>query len=97
MKSHGLLTASNTSGLGEVLTCKRFSSLSQLFSVTTLVFIFCNILLNKIWPGGAFSHILKDVTVKEAWILEAQQMVTLDRNFQQWKKQLDLFKYEKGV
>ena len=36
-KAHGLLTSSNTSGLGEVLTCKRFSSLSHLFSVTKIL------------------------------------------------------------
>ena len=94
---HGLLSTDTTTGLSQILKCENFSSVDRLFAVTNLVVRFCKILLSKIRSDGATSNNIKNATAEELWILECQCIVVADKNFKQWKKQLDLFQDEKGV
>lgn len=71
--------------------------MDRLFAVTHLVVRFCKILLSKIRPDGATNGDITNLTAEELWILECQRVVVADKNFNQWKKQLDLFQDEKGV
>ena len=94
---HGLFSTGATTGLSQILKRENFSSVDRLFAVTNLVVRFCKILLSKIRSDGATSDNIKNATAEELWILECQRIVVADKNFKQWKKQLDLFQDEKGV
>ena len=95
---HGQLTTGDTTGLGQIMDCKEFSSLDRLLSTTDVVLRFCKILLDQSRPNGAAtSNSATNLTAEELWILECQRMIVADKNFKQWQKQLDLFQDEKGV
>ena len=48
--SHGLLTAVEATGIGQVIHSEDFSSLTRLLAVTANMLKFCRLLLNKIHP-----------------------------------------------
>ena len=95
---HGLLTAGTESRLSEIIDCKNFGSFERLITTTSLVLKFCRILLNKVC-GTSNSENSFDTRdeAKHQWILECQRMVTSDQKFEQWMRQLDLFRDDKGV
>lgn len=49
----GLLAAVAPTGLGEIMNCDNYSSLTRLFSVTATVLKFCRLLLSKIHLDSA--------------------------------------------
>ena len=94
---HGLLTAGSECGLSQIMDCKKFGSFERLIRTTTLVLKFCRKLLNKVRMGNSEDHLDPRAEAEHRWTLECQKMVTSDRKFEQWRKQLDLFQDEEGV
>ena len=47
-ESHGLLTAVERRGIGQLMCCEEFCSVTRLLGVTEKVLKFCRILLDKI-------------------------------------------------
>ena len=79
-----------SSGLEEVIECKRFNSYRKLINVTNLVLKFCHLLLKKVRPT-----IEQPASAEVLWIAESQKSLVNDRNFNQWKKQFTLLKDNK--
>ena len=48
--AHGLQTMAEPPGIGQLMACENFSSLSRLVSITAKVVKFCHLLLSKIRP-----------------------------------------------
>ena len=94
---HGLLTAGTESGLSQIIDCKKFGSFERLIVTTSLVLKFCRILLNRVRAGDTEDSFDLRAEAEHRWIMECQKMVTSDRKFEQWNRQLDLFQDEKGV
>jgi len=89
--THGLLTASEPTGIGHVMKGENFSSFRRLISVTSHVLKFCHILLSKVRPDMTTTT-SDDLAKAEAfWLVESQQALVRDKNFAQWKKQFGLF------
>ena len=95
--AHGLLTAEDSTGLGQVVKCEDFSSFYRLIRVTALVLKFCRCMRTKIRPETAESLIEDNVKAEELWILESQRALVGHKNFRQWKRQFCLFQDERGV
>ena len=95
--AHGLMTTVDATGIGQVICCEDFSSLDRLLAVTTLVLKFCGILLDRIRPEDSPASGIRKVTADELWIAECQRNSVADKNFQQWRRQLDLFQDECGL
>ena len=53
--------------------------------------------MNKVCNEGTVEPPDLNVEADHRWILECQQMVVADKNFKDWRKQLDLFQDESGV
>ena len=86
---HGLLSAVEPSGIGEVMKCDDFSSFRRLIDITSLVLKFGRHLLQTIRPDASA---LDDRAKAEIlWIIESQKVLVNDSNFSQWKKQFTLF------
>ena len=96
-RSLGLLTTDSLPGIGQIMTCEEFSSLSRLITVTTKVLKFCRIMLSKIRKDKR-TLISDDHTEAEnLWIIESQKTLMKDKNFAQWEKQFDLFRDDNNV
>ena len=95
--THGLLTTESAPRLSHFMNCEDFSSADRLLSTTALVLKFCWIMLNKVRNEGTVEPPDLNVEAEHRWILECQQMVVADKNFKDWRKQLDLFQDESGV
>lgn len=87
--------------LSHVITCENFSSLQQLLRVTAYVVRFVKVLKCKIktleeLPNQELTA--TDIVKAEVlWMKEAQGVLTEDKEFDVWKKQLDLFLNEDGL
>ena len=76
---------------------KKFESLECLIATTILVLQFCETLLNR-YRGEEMldSDDLKS-KAEDLWISECQQAVGTDKNFQHWRRQLDIFPDDNGL
>ena len=82
-KGLGLLTTDSLPGIGQIMTCEEFSSLSRLIAVTVKVLKFCRIMLSKIRKDKR-TLISDDRTeVENLWIIESQKTLMKDKNFAQ--------------
>ena len=81
-------------GIGAVMRCQDFSSLSRLFRVTTYVLKFARVLvkvLNKGDGSSKMADLSDSAEAERLWIVESQSTLTQDKNFDTWKKQFNLF------
>ena len=92
-----LLSTYPTSCLENIITCKSYSSLSRLFSVTSHVIKFVQTLKRAVKKQDSdedlpdsdqIQHIIK---AEMMWIQEAQKELTKDQHFATWKKQFGLY------
>ncbi len=95
---HGLLVTKEPTGLGQIMRCEDFSSLTRLLAVTARLLKFVRILRNKVHhesgdqqEGDGYSK------AETLWIIESQSLLVKDRKFDDWKKQLGLFLDQNGV
>ena len=88
---HGLLTAVEPAGLGQAMKGENFSLFCRLVAVTANVLKFCRLLLNVIRPGATTSAPDDLFKAEALWVVESQRVLVRNKNFTQWKKQLDLF------
>ena len=96
--THGLLVATEPSGIDQLIRCEDFSSLHRLLSVTAKVLKFCQILLRKIRHNGVVNATPDNCAEGEIlWIVKSQQMMERDKNFSQWRRQLGLFQDENQI
>ena len=87
----GLLTTGTESRLSQ----KKFGSFERLIVTTSLVL---RLLLDKVRATSDSEDSYDPrAEAEHQWILECQKMVTSDRKFEQWSRQLDLFQDNKGV
>ena len=94
---HGLLTTGTTARLSQIIVCEKFGSIERLISTSALVLKFCRKLLNKVRADDTTESYDPKAEAERLWILECQEMVVSDKNFEHWRKQLDLFQDESGV
>ena len=75
--AHGLLTAVEPAGIGQVMKGENFSSFRRLLAVTVDVLKFCQLLLNKVRPG-ATTNTPDDLAVAEAlWVVHVQNAASV--------------------
>ena len=89
-----------TVGIGAVMRCQDFSSLSRLFRVTTYVLKFARALikvLNKGDGGYRTADLSDSKEAERLWIVESQSAITQDKNFDTWKRQFNLFLDSQGI
>ena len=94
--THGLLAADVGSGIEQVIDCAKYSSLSRLLLVTSLVLKFCHLLLSKV----RHSKVVGDGFQTKAevlWIQSSQSSLPKEKKFPQWKVQFDLFMAEDKI
>ena len=94
---HGLTTTVDANGIGQVISCEDFSSLDRLLTVTKLVLKFSMILWHQVRPDDSPTNGIRKDTADKLWIAEFQLNSVTDKNFQQWRMQLDLFQDESGL
>ena len=93
-----LLTTGTESRLSQIIDCKKFGSFERLIVTTSLVLKFYRMLLDKVRAtSNSEDSYDPRAEAERQWILECQKMVTSDRKFEQWSRQLDLFQDNKGV
>ena len=96
--AHSLLMSTSPTGLGQIMDCERFGTLSRLLKVTTYVVKFVRMLKKKVRITDENSAQLSDSAEAERlWIIEAQTPLTQDRSFDAWEKQFGLFLDPSGV
>ena len=92
--THTLLNPDEVVNLDCVIDCMSYSKLSTLLRVTAYVIKFVRILKCKIKKVEAVSTELNAADIAEAetlWVIEAQGLLSRDKNFEMWKKQFGLF------
>ena len=95
MPSCSMLVTVKSGGIGELIDCKRFSTLHKLLRVTAYVRKF--VLRFKLIIKGSKPVIDWNITVADIeqaefdWILDSQICLEKDARFQSWKSQLQLF------
>jgi len=103
--SHNLLTGNPTPNvsLQQVIVCKNYSTLTRLLRVTAYVIRFLKMLKGRMRPNSSLLYQSLTLTPDEItdaerlWILEAQTQLTQERNFDEWKRQYNLFSDENGI
>ena len=95
--SHGLLVATESAGIGQIIRCENFSSLTRLLTVTAHVLKFCQLLCDKVHPDSEITTQDEFVEAESLWITESQKFLVNEKNFHQWKNQLDLFCDDRGI
>ena len=85
--THGLLSAVVPAGIGEVMDCKRYSSVARLLAVTANVQKFCRLAR----PYSSLPAESDTAKAEILWILETQKDLVKDPKFAQWKRQFNLF------
>ncbi len=98
---HTLLVAKKRASVSEVVDCQKFSSFRRLLNVTALVLRFVKTLKGRTEASGChLSSTLRPGEIAEAellWIKGCQHSLAEDRNFEDWKKQIDLFLDQSGL
>ena len=96
--AHSLLMSTSPTGLGQIMDCERFGTLSRLLKVTTYVVKFVRMLKKKVRITDENSAQLSDSAEAERLcIIEAQTPLTQDRSFDAWEKQFGLFLDPSGI
>ena len=94
---HTLPTTDVPTGLGQIMKCDDFSTLSRLCRVTAYVLRFVKALKSRIQSSVtdvSSTLSLSATEISEAeklWIIESQILFVKDKNFDTWKKQFSLF------
>uniref|UniRef100_A0A1X7UEA9 DUF5641 domain-containing protein n=1 Tax=Amphimedon queenslandica TaxID=400682 RepID=A0A1X7UEA9_AMPQE len=94
-----LLMASENIGITNIINIKRYSVYSQLISVTGYVLQFIEIVLLRVRGNVEMRRELMILKIEAEiiWIKEIQKDLVEDKNFGQWKGQLQLFKDDRGI
>ena len=100
MNLHVLL-ATERSGISihvnQVVDCERFSSFGRLVRVTALILSFIHLLKVKRFNQGMVEATVHITKAKLLWLRHAQSILTGERKFTLWKRQLDLSLDESGL
>ena len=91
--THGLLSAVVPAGIGEVMDCKRYSSVARLLAVTANVQKFCRLAR----PYSSLPAESDTAKAEILWILETQKDLVKDPKFAQWKRQFNLFQDDRSI
>lgn len=100
--SHTLLIPGSSIGIGAVMRCQDFSSLSSLFRVTTYVLKFARALVRVLNKGSEDSQLQvadspESDEAERLWTIESQSVLTQDKSFDAWKRQFNLFLDSNGI
>ena len=95
--THILLIPSPTNGIGEIMSCQNFRSLSRHFRVTVHVIKFARALIKATSKVPSTEALPEHVEAERLWVIEAQIAVIQDKKFHTRKKQFNLFFYQHGV
>ena len=96
-KTHGLLTiAGTTASIGKVIEIERFSTFHRLVSVTAKVLRICQLLLHSVQSTMTMSATVELSEAEALSVIESKHVLVQHKNFNQWKRQFDLFKDEFG-
>ena len=90
--THGLLAATDSPSIDNVVNCEEFSSLRRLLTVTARVIKFGQVSLTKI-RGAAVGDVDYKDKAETLWIKASQRILQSDKKFPQWKRQCELFEY----
>lgn len=97
-KTHGLLTiAGTTASIGKVIEIERFSTFHRLVSVTAKVLRICQLLLHSVQSTMTMSATVELSEAEALSVIESKHVLVQHKNFNQWKRQFDLFKDERGI
>ena len=93
--SCSLLVTAESGGIGEVIDCKRFSTLQKLLRVTVYVQRFVQhfkAMIKKGTPVIEWTVTVTEIEQAELkWIVDCQKGLHKDARFRSWKSQLQLF------
>ena len=92
-----LVSTVSKHGVGELIDCKKFSSLAKLLRVTAQVLRAIERFKNR---RNVHSDTLTRVQLTEAellWVKDAQRSMTRENEFESYKRQFNLFEDDKGV
>lgn len=96
-----LVTDGSNHGLGQVVSCKDFSSLQRLLRVTARVLKFIDVLkcrIKRLKEPPSLELSADDLMRAEVmWMKEAQRTLSEEKRFDVWKKQFDLFLDDDGL
>ena len=95
--SHGLLVASPSPGIGQLMKCEDFSSLRRLIGVTAIILKFCDIMLLHIHKDVVYTHADQISRARALWLAESQKPLEGNKNFHLWRIQFNLFQDEKKL
>ena len=93
----GLLTTSQASGIGRLMKSEDISTLNRLLNVTSQVLRFCQAMKSKIDPRISLDADELRARAEILWIKEAQSSLIDDKHFEDWKRQLGLFRDNDGL
>ena len=100
--THSLLVADCPNRIGNCMICKDYHSMLHLRRVTAYVLqavqTFKTLKEQPRAKGHQVALTAEDLSnAEKMWIAEAQFSLIKDQNFDQWKKQLDLFRDKAGL
>lgn len=81
--THGMLTVGGTTGISQVIDVTKYNNLYRLLRVTSYVLRFIKILTRSVYE----SIIQELINSETEWVKEAQTVLSLNENFQMWKRQ----------
>jgi hypothetical protein len=93
--SSHVLVNNEIMSISKVMDIERYSSLSKLLKVTSLLILFKHKLVGRATDND--SNLLVINEAEQIWLLEVQRVVTTSKEFMTLKRQLDLFCDEKGI
>ena len=98
---HTLIASNQPTGLGEMIKCENFSTLTRLLRVTSRVVQFIQILKAKLGPrveGTDNDYPQPDIVdAQKRWVAASQVKLLEHPSFSTWKKQFRLFLDPDGI
>ena len=99
--THNLLnpTASPSINLQQVISCEDYGNLTRLLHITAYVLRFIRLLKDKdrSTPSHQFLTLEEITEAERLWIIQSQLQLASDGHFDEWRKQFDLFRDERGI
>ena len=98
-KAHTLLAGDAAVSLEDVITCRNYSSVGRLLTVTAYVLKFVQALKQAVKGSRSpsSSQVMDTSEAETMWIRESQRLLEKDKQFPTWTRQFGLYRSDDGL